>query len=114
MQSHEEKTNVAIMILEANVNVLKSLREFYKNLLNDKNFPWRDTCKDDILAFSEQVKVMTYDLEMQISRAKLLVKIIGDRKALVSAILEPENWKLLTVYRSCNICKLKGQRRWKT
>jgi hypothetical protein len=75
------------MILEANVNVLKSLREFYKNLLNDKSFPWRDTCKDDIMVFSEQVKVMTYDLEMQISRAKLLVKIIGDRKALVRIFL---------------------------
>ncbi|KAH8796953.1 hypothetical protein F5882DRAFT_22088 [Hyaloscypha sp. PMI_1271] len=90
VQSHEEKINVAIMILEANVNVLKSLKEFYKNLLNDKSFPWRDTCKDDIMAFSEQVKVMAYDLEMQISRAKLLVKIIGDRKALVLQHLQAQ------------------------
>lgn len=66
VQIHEEKINVAIMILEANGNVLKSLREFYKNLLNDRNSPWRDTCKDDILVFSEQVKDMVYDLEMQI------------------------------------------------
>jgi hypothetical protein len=84
VHSLEEKVNIAIMILEANVNVLKLLKEFYEHLAVNENFPWKESCKNHVIAFSDQLNVMVYDLETEISRAKLLNKIITDRKALVS------------------------------
>ena len=90
VHSHEEKINVAVMILEANVNVLKSLKDFYEHLVVDENFPWKENCKDHVIAFSDQLNVMVHDLETDISRAKLLNRIIADRKALV--IITAKSW----------------------
>jgi hypothetical protein len=78
------------MILEANVNVLKLLKDFYEHLVVDENFPWKENCKDHVIAFSDQLNVMVYDLETDISRAKLLNRIIADRKALV--IITVKSW----------------------
>jgi hypothetical protein len=88
VHSHEEKINVAIMLLEANVSILKMLKEFYERLVVDENFPWKETCKDHVKAFSDQLNVMVYNLEMEISRAKLLNRIIADRKALVTNFIK--------------------------
>lgn len=88
----EEKVNIAVMILEANVNVLKLLKGYYEHLILDKDFPWNNSCKDQATAFSDQLNVMIYDLETEISRAKLLNKIIADRKALVTICFQsPSN-----------------------
>lgn len=84
VHSLEEKVNIAVLLLEANVNIIKLLKEFYERLVVDKNFPWKESCKDHVIAFSDQLIVMVYDLETEISRAKLLNRIIGERKALVS------------------------------
>jgi len=51
--SLEERVNVAVMILEANVNVLKLLKDFYEYLVVDENFAWKESCKDHVIAFSD-------------------------------------------------------------
>jgi hypothetical protein len=66
------------MILEANNDIMKSLSNFYNSLLRN--------CNGDVREFVAQIGDMMYDANMQIRRAKLLVKITADRKALVSAI----------------------------
>ena len=71
------------MILGANVDVLTSLRKYYEGLLRNKDFPLKKHCREDILKFAAQIDNMIYDLNMQISRAKLLVRIAADRKSLV-------------------------------
>ena len=76
--------NEAIMILEANTDVLTALRKYYENLLVNNNFPMRIDCREDVLSFANQVDDMIYDSKMQISRAKLLVRIAADRKTVVS------------------------------
>jgi hypothetical protein len=85
VQDYEDKTNEATMILEANVDVLTALRKFYESLMRHKDFPvtLKTACEDDVLQFATQLDDMVYDAKMQISRAKLLVRIIGDRKSLV-------------------------------
>jgi hypothetical protein len=72
------------MVLEANADVLKSLRDYYnKRLLDHKYFELKTTCHQDIEEFATQLDDMLYDSKMQVARAKVVVKITADRKNLV-------------------------------
>ena len=84
VQTYEDKTNEAIMIMEANIDVLAALRKYYEGLLRHKEFPFKKSCRDSVLNFAAQVKDMINDSRMQVSRAKLLVRIAADRKTIVS------------------------------
>ncbi|OCK89415.1 uncharacterized protein K441DRAFT_644795 [Cenococcum geophilum 1.58] len=90
VQDYEDKTNEVVMVLEANMDVLISLRKFYENLLKNKNFDLKEACEEDILQFATQVNNMIYDSRMQIARAKLLVQIIDDRKNLILQHLQSQ------------------------
>jgi len=74
------------MILEANCEVLRSLANFYERIVERIVFQQacRHECKEDVVSFSSQMNHTIYDLRMHISRAKLLVRIVADRKVLVS------------------------------
>ena len=72
------------MILEANADVLTSIRRFYERLADNVDFPLGKSCREDVLAFTMQVDDMIYDSKMQIARAKVLVRITADRKNLVN------------------------------
>ena len=87
LQDYQDKINVTIMVLEANNDVLASLRDFYKTLLENSAFALRETCREDVTSFTKQVDEMIHDSSMQISRAKLLIRITTDRKDLVSGLL---------------------------
>ena len=76
--------------MEANTDVLTSLRDFYKRLVDNKDFDLRTTCEDDITRFSAQVDDLIYDSKMQIARAKVLVKITADRKSLILQHLQTQ------------------------
>lgn len=80
----EEKILEAIMVLEANVDVLEALRKYYQSLLSNKDFLMRRDCAGTVRTFASQINDAVYDLKMQTSRAKLLVRITSDRKSLVS------------------------------
>jgi hypothetical protein len=84
VQNYMDKIHEAIMILEANAVILTSLCKYYERLLDNKDFPLRVDCREDILSFATQIEDMIYDSKMQIARAKLLVQITNDRKSLVS------------------------------
>lgn len=85
LQHWQDRTNEAVMVLEANTDVLKSLRRFYVDLITKKDFPdkLKTACEDDNTAFTSQLDEIINDFHMQSSRAKLLVDIIRDRKELV-------------------------------
>lgn len=85
LQHWQDKANEAVMVLEANAGILKSLRRFYADLIVRKDFPGslRTACEDDLDVFFSQLDEITNDFQMQIARAKLLVNIINDRKELV-------------------------------
>ena len=85
VQRHEDKLNEVIMILAANADVITALREYHEGLMTNKDFPLKKGIEDSVLSFSTQLNYMIYDLNMQVSRAKLLVKITEDRKSIVSS-----------------------------
>lgn len=84
LQRWADKANEVIMVLESNADVMTSLRLYYEGLKDNAGFTLKSQCSGDISSFSARVEDIVYDFKMQISRAKLLVKIIGDRKELVS------------------------------
>jgi hypothetical protein len=88
VQGYEDQVNEVIMILEANNDIMKSLSAFYDALLENNDFDavLKVQCRGDVRGFVAQIGDMMYDAKMQIRRAKLLVKITADRKALVCAM----------------------------
>ncbi|TLD20995.1 hypothetical protein E2P81_ATG08659 [Venturia nashicola] len=84
IQRRQDKINEIAMVLEANVDVMKSLCKFYTDLKSNRHFPQylKESCDEDILTFTAQVEDMIYDLKMQIARATVLVKITNDRKEI--------------------------------
>ena len=83
-QYYEDKGNIAIMVMESNADVLRSLRDFYNRLADNQLFDLQTNCRDDILIFVSQIDDMIYDSNMQIARAKVLAKVINDRKSTVN------------------------------
>ena len=84
LQGHADEINQAIMIMEANIDVLTALRRYYEGLLRHKDFAMKKTCREEVLTFANQVNDMIYDSKMQVSRAKVLIQITADRKTIVS------------------------------
>ncbi|KAH7087651.1 hypothetical protein FB567DRAFT_350505 [Paraphoma chrysanthemicola] len=85
LQYWQDRANEAVMVLEANTDVLKSIQKFYVDLVDRKDFPntLKLACEDDLRTFASQVNEIINDFHMQTARAKLLVSIISDRKELV-------------------------------
>jgi hypothetical protein len=99
IQYWHDKTNEAIMVMEGNVEVMTSLRKYYQGLKDNKGFPdeLRAGGADDIAGFASRVDDIISDFSMQISRARLLSRIISDRKELVSFVRQFGNSYPLTI-----------------
>ncbi|KAF3046160.1 hypothetical protein E8E11_000049 [Didymella keratinophila] len=93
VQSYEDKVNEIILILEGNNDVMKSLSGFYCDLMKSDDFDLvlKKQCAEDVREFSAQIGDMMYDINMQIRRARLLVKMTADRKALVLQHLQGQS-----------------------
>ncbi|CAO2649450.1 Nn.00g068350.m01.CDS01 [Neocucurbitaria sp. VM-36] len=85
LQHWQDKANEAVMVLEANAEILGSIRKFYWDLIARKDLPdtLKSACEDDLAVFFSQLDEIINDFHMQIARAKLLAHIISDRKELV-------------------------------
>lgn len=88
IQSYEDMTNEAVMVLESNATVLTSLREHYESLLENKDFPIRDAVRENVLEFGRQLQDAVHMTHTHVSRAKLLIRIASDRKHLVSILVQ--------------------------
>lgn len=84
VQRSEEKANNVIMMLEANTEVLQSLEAFYKRLDKNEDFSTVEEVKFDLASFQARLHDMISDSKLQITRARLLVQITSNRKALVT------------------------------
>ena len=71
------------MVLQGNIDVLSSLRDFYQSLAENSQFLLKQQSSLDILSFAKQVDSFIYDSNMQIKRGKLLAEIISRRKPIV-------------------------------
>jgi hypothetical protein len=108
------------MLLEANADILTSLREYYERLVNNKDFTVGGTSSEDVVDFAIQLKDMGYDLKMQIARGKLLAKVTADRKTLVSLYnystnpnLMLYNIQVLIYSRFCSTYRARQRRKWR-
>uniref|UniRef100_L2FL98 CorA-like transporter domain-containing protein n=1 Tax=Colletotrichum fructicola (strain Nara gc5) TaxID=1213859 RepID=L2FL98_COLFN len=86
MQRWEEKANENIMVMESNVKIMTLLQRFYKELVNDEDFPrnQRRPGRQAVKNFAFQLDEIICDTRMQIDRGKILVKILADRKAVLT------------------------------
>jgi len=87
VQSLEDKANEVIFVLNANIDVLRELKEYYHDLVTSeehtKNF---GSYKRSVERFEKQISSVISNLRMQITRATALVRMLVDRKALVCEI----------------------------
>lgn len=73
------------MVLEANIDVITSLRKFYAVLQNNRDFPsdLKKASREDIETFAANLDGIITELNHDVKRARVLVSQIGDRKELV-------------------------------
>ncbi|KAF4900346.1 hypothetical protein CGCF415_v010125 [Colletotrichum fructicola] len=92
MQRWEEKANENIMVMESNVKIMTLLQRFYKELVNDEDFPrnQRRPGRQAVKNFAFQLDEIICDTRMQIDRGKILVKILADRKAVLIQHLQTQ------------------------
>jgi hypothetical protein len=114
VQRYEEKITNASMVIEANIEVMTSLRAYYANLADNKDFLMRDSCAEAIVMFLQHLNDMINAFKGQQRRAKLLGEVTENRKVLVSMLSawfpgSPLTWH--SYYRSC---KAVQPRKWKT
>lgn len=83
VQRTEDKANQALLILEANANVLGELSSEYDLLLALNDLRFVEDCKIEIHAFYRHITRLIKDLNMQKARMETLRRMVADRKALV-------------------------------
>ncbi|KAI0024211.1 hypothetical protein F4780DRAFT_726343 [Xylariomycetidae sp. FL0641] len=92
VQTFEDKIHEAIMVLESNVDTIASLLAFYREVVEDEDFPMpeRAGCQRSVRKFGSRANEVVCDLRMQIRRAKVLAKQITDKKAIFNQLLQTQ------------------------
>jgi len=81
-----EKAHEALLILKFNVSIMRQLKQYYNATFKSNHSPQEvvQLCQDDIEQFVLRVTGVLNDLEIQILRLETLLRLLGDRKTLVS------------------------------
>ncbi|WQF83734.1 hypothetical protein CDEST_08748 [Colletotrichum destructivum] len=93
VQKWEEKTNDTIMAMESNVSIMRLQQKFYQDLVKDDNFPQREQekCQKNVECYVSHLEELICETQMQITRASILVKTVGDRKTILIQHLQTQN-----------------------
>ena len=85
VQNYEEKVSEVLLVLESNIKILTNIKECYVDLVASPDFPReiKIDCASKITQFNKHVISIVNDLEMQHSRAKMLLSTITTRTGLV-------------------------------
>jgi hypothetical protein len=87
VQSLEDKANEVIFVLNANIDVLRELKDYYHDLVtSDEHAKDFGSYKKSVERFEKQIASIINNLRMQITRAGALVRMLVDRKALVCTL----------------------------
>jgi hypothetical protein len=86
LQFIEDKTNEVLLILESNTKILNCLKKHYQTILASDACPaeFKSHCKTQIAYFERRVENTVGDLEIQLSSASTLLRLLENRKSLVS------------------------------
>ena len=82
-----DKANEAKMVMEANSQVMTSLRDYYEDLTHSPDFTLKTACRGEMTSFLTKLNHMMADFKMHVSRAELMIRITGDRRDLVCRLL---------------------------
>lgn len=86
IQFLEDKANEALLVLKANANVLRELKQEYAFFVDEDPPPTiAEGCQAETRTFLQHLVSSTQDIEMQQSRLDTLLKLLADRKSLVRA-----------------------------
>jgi hypothetical protein len=83
VQFFEEKAITATMVLDANIEVMTSLRGFYAKLLEEYDFDMKDRCAGPVHSFTQQITDMIHTFTGYRRRMRLLTDVTENRKNLV-------------------------------
>lgn len=86
VQYFEERANEIFPVLEANINILTEMREHYQSILTSRDCPdkIRTESNAEFAQFEKRITTIITNLQRQSSRTKMLLKLLSDRKGLVS------------------------------
>ena len=92
LQSLEEKANESDLVLKTNIGILQELRAQYGTVISSAGFPShvRQECSKDVLQFTRHLASAEHNLVLQRSRIETLMRLLADRKSLVSTSFELE------------------------
>ena len=71
------------MEMEANIDVLSSLQNFYRRLVRDRHIDFDQGCQDQVRTFASQVDDVVQIFKSQIACSKAFSRIASDRETLV-------------------------------
>lgn len=91
----EEKANETKLVLKLNLNICKQISEFYRSLFDNREIPniIEENCEGDLIRFERRIKNIECQTNAQVLRVKALLRLIADRKTLVSLntlVMEPQ------------------------
>lgn len=86
VQFIDDKANEILLILEANIRIVTTIREHYKSMIESEDCPeeLKTGCKTEIAHFRKRINNIIGDLEIQHSSTQTLLRILDNRKSLVS------------------------------
>ncbi|KAH8590628.1 hypothetical protein B0O99DRAFT_579875 [Bisporella sp. PMI_857] len=87
VQSLEEKANETILVLDTNISTLSQAKLYYREVVISAEFP-RDlqtACVRGLAKFERKIGSIIVDLKLQQARTKMLLRLLTDRKNLVSS-----------------------------
>ncbi|CAG8948908.1 hypothetical protein HYFRA_00002034 [Hymenoscyphus fraxineus] len=89
VQFVEDKANEVLLVLEANIKIVRSIRNHYQAILNSEDCPGeiRLGSKTEFSNFEKRISNIISDLEIQRSTAETLLRLLENRKSLLSALL---------------------------
>jgi hypothetical protein len=85
VQYVEDKANEALLIMESNISVLEKLQAHYKSKLSQLHK--RCGSEEELETFDKRISSTIDNLRMQSARTTTLLRVISDRKNLVSRSL---------------------------
>ena len=90
IQHIEEKAHEASLILKLNVSVIGQLRQYYDAIVKSKHFPQQivQLCQDDLDQFHLRINGVLDDLQIHLLRLETLLRLLADRKTLVSQVVQ--------------------------
>lgn len=103
IESVEEKTNEALLVLKTLLGVLSELKAYYDFVLNTPDCPSeiKANCKTALLRFGSALGMVEIDLRLQLSRVETLLRLLADRKTLVCRVRAWEIESMLMIWSSC-------------